>query len=910
MTLSAGARIGPYEVISPLGAGGMGEVWRARDTKLQRDVAVKVLPASVARDPDALSRFEREARAVAALSHPNILAIHDFGSEEGVSYAVMELLEGETLRAKLEGGAISQRKAVEYALQVAQGLAAAHDKGIVHRDLKPENLFVCRDGRVKILDFGLARRTGRGQAEEETSAPTAAKGTDPGTVMGTVGYMSPEQVKGLPVDPRSDLFAFGTILYEMLSGERAFKRGTAPETLTAILREEPRDLASLGRAVDPALERLVRHCLEKAPEERFQSARDLAYALTSLSPASSPSGAVTGASGRAVGAVGAVGAGGERRRFRIALSAGLAAGLVAGSLGTRLVLAPKAARPPEFQVLTYSGYDSDPSASPDGKTIAFLSNRDGTSRIWIKQRAGGAEAVLTTGPDFAPRFSPDGSTLLFSRGTRTEPAIYRVPAVGGEPRKIASPAFDADWSPDGREVVFARTEIRGTKVASALYRVAADGTNERLVAKIEGRIFARPLWSPDGTLIAAGEGPGTGSGRFRLALVPLDGKPLTHIDAPEDGILYSCAWNGDSLSLVLVGGGPVGSGRGDSALGSRATRVLLKDVRTGRSRVLLSGIDFRGGVDVLGTGALVLTTGGPRSNLREMAIGRPGEEARWLTHGSSVDRQPVYAPDGEWVAFSSNRSGNTDIWEVSTKTAAVRRLTDDPAEDFDPAFTRDGSHILFSSNRSGHFEIWMAERDGSGARVVSSDGVDAENPTATPDGKWIVYASAHPEKRGVWKVRSDGSSATLLAAGAVFLPELSPDGRVVSYLEAGNPRGVLHVVRLEDGGPVPFKVAIPGARPNAGRHRWLPGGDAFVFQGENAAGDLGLFLQEFVPGTDTSARRRPVAGFTPDSWTESLGIAPDGSRMTVSVLQETASLLLAEGVDGVLARDTRRARQP
>src|SRR5437868_7723010 len=243
MTLSAGTRLGPYEILVPLGAGGMGEVYRARDKKLDRDVAVKVLPQSVAADPDTLARFEREAKAVAALSHQNILPIHDFGNPHGIAYAAMELLEGETLRRKLDAGPIPQKQAVDYALQVAKGLSAAHEKGIVHRDLKPENLFITQDGHLKILDFGLAKKVEAVAPGEETSAPTGSGHTEPGTVMGTAGYMSPEQVKGLPVDHRSDIFSFGTILYELLSGKRAFKRDTNAETMAAIMRDEPPELA-------------------------------------------------------------------------------------------------------------------------------------------------------------------------------------------------------------------------------------------------------------------------------------------------------------------------------------------------------------------------------------------------------------------------------------------------------------------------------------------------------------------------------------------------------------------------------------------------------------------------------------------------------------------------------------------
>jgi serine/threonine protein kinase/Tfp pilus assembly protein PilF len=282
MVLSAGTRLGSYEILSPLGAGGMGEVYRARDPRLAREVAVKVLPAALAADREALARFEREARAVAALSHPNILAIFDFGDEGGVSFAVMELLEGETLRQKLAGGPLSGRKAADYALQIAEGLAAAHARGIVHRDLKPENLFLTKEDFVKILDFGLARRDAALPAREEANISTAIALTEPGMVMGTVGYMSPEQARGKPVDARSDIFSFGAVVFEMLSGERPFQRETAAETLTAILRDDPPDLPAAAREASPALDRIVRRCLEKDPEARFQLARDIAFTIEAV----------------------------------------------------------------------------------------------------------------------------------------------------------------------------------------------------------------------------------------------------------------------------------------------------------------------------------------------------------------------------------------------------------------------------------------------------------------------------------------------------------------------------------------------------------------------------------------------------------------------------------------------------
>src|SRR5580692_225488 len=289
MNLAAGTKLGPYQIVSLLGAGGMGEVYRARDSRLKREVAIKVLPQSLSLDADRLRRFEQEALATAALNHPNILAVFDIGESDGAPYVVSELLEGETLRERLRGGPIPVRKALEYALQIAHGLAAAHEKGIIHRDLKPENLFLLKDNRLKILDFGLAKLT-QPEPGAQTSLATATQGTEAGMVLGTAGYMSPEQVRGKVLDARSDIFSFGAILYEMLSGKRAFHGETPADTMSSILKEEPADLNETNRSVSPALERIVQHCLEKNPESRFHSASDIAFDLEHLSGVSTTSG--------------------------------------------------------------------------------------------------------------------------------------------------------------------------------------------------------------------------------------------------------------------------------------------------------------------------------------------------------------------------------------------------------------------------------------------------------------------------------------------------------------------------------------------------------------------------------------------------------------------------------------------
>jgi TolB-like protein/tetratricopeptide (TPR) repeat protein len=368
MTLSTGARLGPYEILAPIGAGGMGEVYRAKDPRLGRDVAIKVLPGSFSADKDRLRRFEQEARAAGILNHPNITAVYDIGTHEGAPYVVQELLEGETLRSSLAGGRLPPRKAIDYALQIAHGLAAAHEKRIVHRDLKPENLFVTKDGRVKILDFGLAKLTHTETGPEVTSLPTATAGTEPGVVMGTLGYMSPEQLRGEAVDARSDIFSFGAILYEMLSGRRAFRGATAADTISAILREEPAELSQSAPNVPPSLERVVRHCLEKSPAARFHSAPDVAFALEESASGS----AAAPAAARPAAEV-------RRRGQRLALAGAAIAILVGILVGVRPLLerlrgGPGARAIQSIAVLPFENFSRDPEQEyfADGMTEELI----------------------------------------------------------------------------------------------------------------------------------------------------------------------------------------------------------------------------------------------------------------------------------------------------------------------------------------------------------------------------------------------------------------------------------------------------------------------------------------------------------------------------------------------------------
>jgi len=536
MNIAAGAVLGPYEILAPLGAGGMGEVYQAHDTRLDREVAIKVLPAEFAQDAGRLRRFEQEARATSALNHPNILTIYDIGAHEGSPYIVAELRDGEELRAQLEHGAIPARRALEYAQQITQGLAAAHEKGVVHRDPKPENLFVTKDGRVKILDFGLAKLRQPQPGAVETDAPTQKRLTDPGVVMGTVGYMSPEQVRGQETDHRSDIFAFGVILYEMLSGQRAFPGASAIEVMNAILKEEPTELGETNTKISPQLEKLVRRCLEKQPERRFHSAHDLGFALEAFIKymAAVPGDTASGAGWLVFGRDDALLArpfDTSRLEFTgepFSLSDKVGRDILSSNNSTFsvsdngvLVFDPslkrhrrqyiwKDRRGQQTSPLETPAGPGQPGLSPDGKRFIAdrLDPQIRTADLWLYDVSGSNPAERFTfdpANDYSPVWAPNGSSIVWASNQSGVSNIYQRAASGAKEETLLLKSnhaiFPTDWSRDGRFIIYRRIDPKTQSDVWVLPMTGSGKEKPRPVVRSEAWETAGAL-SPDGRWLA------------------------------------------------------------------------------------------------------------------------------------------------------------------------------------------------------------------------------------------------------------------------------------------------------------------------------------------------------------------------------------------------------------------------
>jgi len=854
-----GTTFAHYRITAALGAGGMGEVWRATDTKLDREVALKVLPARLADSAEARDRLEREAKAVAALSHPNILAIHDFGFHDGAAYAAMELVEGETLRERLAAGALPTRKAVDVATQVARGLAAAHERGIVHRDLKPENVIVAPDGRVKILDFGLARQVEPSTSSDITSSPTIGRPTDVGVVLGTVGYMAPEQVRGEPADPRSDIFALGCVLYEMLTGQRAFQKPTAAETMTAILREDPLERPDLD--LSPAIERTVHHCLEKSPAERFQSARDLAYDLE----------AAIDNSGRSPARPGVRSA--SRRRFFGAVlgaaGATLAVGLLAGWLvGARHDRTGGTGVEPTFTRLTFDqGTVWSARFTPEGETVVYAAAWNGEPiRLFFTR--------LDT-PRSTPVSLPDASLLSISptselavslghayEGWMGEGTLARAPLLGGGERPVLEGVREADWTPDGAQLAIVR-RVEGRErlelpAGQVLYEPAGFISHIRVSPRGDRVAFAdHPLWADDVGAISA---------------VDLSGnkKVLTEI---WGGGVRGLAWapSGEEIWFAAADG---------------ATHLSLRAVDLeGRQRLLLAAPTDMILFDVSREGRLLLGRETPRRAVEVFGAGSPTPQDFTLRE-SSVGR--FMTPDGRAVLLSDQSAyPYTTYLQRTDGTPPVRLGPGDgfsisPDERWVVAFTGDAPpRILLHPTGAGE------SREVPNLRHILIDSIGW-----VPGGDELVaFGSIPAERSRGWLINiEDGSARSFTDEGVSVVwapPVISPDGTRVVGQDADD-RWTIYPV---DGGP---SVAIPGVTDDDRVLQWADDGRG-LFVGRRAGPAWKVRRVDLESGDQapwTEITPKEAAGLRRSD----VYLTPDGRFWTHYYSQLLTDLYVAEGI--------------
>jgi Tol biopolymer transport system component len=786
MSLAAGTRLGPYEVTAPLGAGGMGEVYRARDTRLGRDVAVKVLPAALSADADRLRRFEQEARSAGVLNHPNIIAIHDVGAHEGTPYVVTELLEGETLRQRINGVALPPRKAIDYAGQVARGLAAAHDRGIVHRDLKPENLFVTRDGRVKILDFGLAKLKGieaLTEGETRTAGESGDPGTGAGTVLGTVGYMSPEQVRAQPVDHRSDIFSFGAVLYEMLSGRRAFRGASAVETMNAILKEDPPELSDTNRSLPPALDRIVGHCLEKNPEERFQSARDIAFDLDALSGQSSLSIARPGARARA--------------RWLKPVAAGLAALLavaaawVAGRRGAETPV-------PDFKPLTFRRGSVDSARfTPDGRTVVFTARWEGRPPEIFSTQPGSPEARSfdLTDTVLVGVSSAGEMAVGLRRPSRPGRTLARMPLGGGAPREVLEDVNGADWGPDGSSFMVVRRSGPRLRVefpiGKTLYESGANIQSARV--------------SPRGDRVAFAEHLIVGDNRGDVAVVDLAGKKTTLAAGWED--LGGLAWSPDGREVWFT------------ASMSGADRRLHAVTLSGEQRLVARVPGNMVLQDIAPDGRVLVSHGTIHAVMLGLGPGAAEErDLTWLDFSIAAD----LSADGKTLLFSEQGVAGGAQYAVylrGTDGGPAVRLGKGNAQALSP----DGRWALALDLAPPPQLVLLPTGPGEPRRLPRHSITSFQGALFTPDGKSVVIVGTEPGHGPRSYIQSlDGGPPRPITPEGVFVfgNVISPDGRFV----AGSTGTETRIYPIDDGEPRPIPGLLPGELPL----RWASDGSLYV----------------------------------------------------------------------------------
>jgi len=800
VALATGTRLGPYEIVVLLGAGGMGEVYRARDPRLGRDVALKVLLSVRTANAERLIRFEQEARAAASLTHPNILAVHDVGHHDGAPYIVSELLEGTTLRDRLASGALPVRKAIEYGVQIAHGLAAAHEKGIVHRDLKPENIFITSDNRVKILDFGLAKLTERDSALAGASGlPTSPPATVAGLVLGTIGYMAPEQVRGLPVDQRSDIFALGAILHEMLSGRRTFRGETPMDSMTAILKEDPPPLPTAERYIPVALERIVHRCLEKNPAARFQSATDLAFALEGLSTESDSVGAARIAPRRRVWNNAALAWAIALIVLAIAMALG-ALRLVQRGMPPQPAIRAAILPPTNWSFSAFSLGDVSLAASgllavsPNGRRMAIVGTGPDGSRALLLRPIDTASVHALDGTEGAhhPFWSPDSRRIGFFADGKlkiVDPVSGNVRMLCDAP-SVSTFSFGGTWSPNGT-IVFAAGD------RTMLYSVAETGgvpvpvTNASESAL---RPVHLPFFLPDGRHFLYRRGVATGQGNSAEVLVgTLDSRETVALLTGVSQVIFAQ----DHLLFV----------RGTTLMAQPFDARSLRT--TGEALTVADQIQVGGGGNAVFSasqnGVLAFRTGGPSGSRLAWfdrsgkAIGDLGEPGDYLNLELS--------PDGTRaaVSFARTASGTRDIWIYDVARALPVPFTHDASTELVAIWSPDGHQIVFDSNRTGARDVYRSSASGINSQEILKGllpGVVDPRPLSWSRDGHLLFATFTTSPSGtpqsdLWVLPLAGNGQPFPFLTAPFSEtrgRFSPDGRHVVYVSNESGRNEVYVV--------------------------------------------------------------------------------------------------------------------
>jgi eukaryotic-like serine/threonine-protein kinase len=865
--ITSGSRLGRYEIRSKLGEGGMGEVYLAQDTKLERNVALKILPANVARDRKRMNRFIQEAKTASSLNHPNILTIFEIAEAAGTHFIATEFIDGETLRQHMQLSGAKISEALNIVIQVADALAAAHEAGVVHRDIKPDNIMLRRrDGYVKVLDFGLAKLTETEKSTIDTQAQTKALiATEPGVVMGTVQYMSPEQTRGQPLDARTDIFSLGVVLYEMLAGRAPFEGKTKSDLVASILEREPPPLARYSREVPETLEWIVTKALRKDKDERYQTAKELLTDLRSLKQRlefaaeqarslppgvkSEPISAVPGGqasietlsgqggqtdkSGTAPPASSAEFLLSEAKRHKLGVALALSAVIlliVGVVLGLKYLgrSAPKAEPFSKVKLtrLTTNGKASEAAISPEGKYVVHVLGSAGQQSLWLRHIATGSdkEIVPTTGGRIeGATFSHDGSYIYFLREDARESVLYQVPVLGGEPKKLGA---DIDTvitlSPDDKRFAFLRGYPQYGE--NALMLANADGTGEQKLVGRKGRDFVpfvRPAWSPKADIIAAASRKPEAQGGFRTIItVGVKDGAEKIVTSQEWTSIEALEWLADGSGLVVVAA--------DQET-APAHQIWYVAYPSGEVRRITNDTNDYHNISLTPDASSFVTVQSETVSNVWVAPDADASRATEITSNKNDGRQGLgWTPDGR-IVYQSRASGNPDIWITDTDGRDQRPLTREASTDTLPVVTPDGRYIIFLSNRAGgKLNLWRMNSDGSEPMPLTSGPPDSRAQPAS-NNQTVFYGSSIDGKISLWRISIDGGSPARLTDYSVAGPVLSPDGKQLAcaFVDVQARSYRIGILGLE-GGP-PIKVLDLQRYSLLQGLRWTPDGQALAY---------------------------------------------------------------------------------